>query len=376
MSETPGKPRRSARSARTRTPVAAGAGTTASALLAWFRANARDLPWRRARDPYAVWISEIMLQQTQVRTVIPYWQRWMRELPDVRALAEADEDRVLKLWEGLGYYSRARNLQRAARRVLGDFGGTLPATVEQLLELPGIGPYTAGAIASIAFNRPAPILDGNVTRVLARLKTLRGDPKTRTVSQRLWQEARELVEAAAGLADPHETNCAHVNQALMELGATVCTPASPACPQCPLARCCLARRARRQKDFPETPARPATTARTFATAVIEHRGRHLLRRRTDGDVNAGLWEFPNEEIGAEASAEAVLARWFRIPVERWTRLPDVRHAITRYRITQHVWRCTGSPSLERMLGEWRWVRRRELGGLALTGPHRKLANSL
>src|SRR5256712_12257328 len=187
-------------------------------LLQWFAQNARDLPWRRTRDPYAIWISEIMLQQTQVKTVIPYWQRWMRRLPDVRALARARPDAVLKLWEGLGYYLRARNLHQAARTIVDQHGGRFPEKFDEWVALPGIGRYTAGAICSIAFNQPTPVLDGNVMRVLARVFGIAGNPRAKEASAKLWNLAEALVREAAKRQRRDEQNCSHLNQALMELG--------------------------------------------------------------------------------------------------------------------------------------------------------------
>jgi endonuclease III len=180
-------------------------------LISWFTRSARDLPWRRTADPYAIWVSEVMLQQTQVRTVIPYWERWMTAFPTIAALAEADSDRVLKHWEGLGYYSRARNLQAAAREILRCHRGTIPATYEEVLNLPGVGEYTAGAICSIAFNQPTPVLDGNVVRVLTRLFAIGGDPKSQPTRGRLKGIAQRFAHAAASLPGPGK-NCSHVNQ--------------------------------------------------------------------------------------------------------------------------------------------------------------------
>ena len=202
-----------------------------TALLAWYRAHRRDLPWRRTRDPYAIWISEAMLQQTRVETVIPYWERFLARFPDVEALATADADDVIACWAGLGYYSRARNLHRAAQIVVERHAGRLPADVELLRELPGVGRYTAGAVASIAFDRPAPIVDGNVARVLARLFGIAADVRSRAVQERLWREAEELARGE----DPGA-----LNQALMELGAMVCTPRAPRCADCPWSRRCAA----------------------------------------------------------------------------------------------------------------------------------------
>jgi A/G-specific adenine glycosylase len=357
-------------------PPGSGTLPPVEPLLAWFDHSARDLPWRRTRDPYAVWISEIMLQQTQVRTVIPYWERWMRELPNVAALAEAAEERVLKLWEGLGYYSRARNLQRAAKRIAARPGGRFPENPAEILELPGIGRYTAGAIASIAFDQAEPILDGNVIRVLTRVLALPGDPKSRPVNEQLWTTASALVRTVAEATASGSRRCARFNQALMELGATVCTPSKPQCGACPWADACSARRLEQVDRFPQIAARPVVTARYFATAVLRHRQRHLVRRRNEDAVNAGFWEFPNVEIAHDDEPGPLIARWLGLSGVEWSRLPDLRHAITRYRITQRVVAATAEPDLRRVSGEWRWVTRRELDALALTGAHRRIARSL
>ena len=222
--------------ARTRRGSAGGGAevTLRAALLAWYRAERRDLPWRRTRDPYAIWVSETMLQQTRVEAVIPYYERFLARFPTVGALATADLDDVLSAWAGLGYYSRARNLKRAAEQVVADHAGCLPAAPDALRELPGIGRYTAGAIASIAFDRPAPIVDGNVARVLARLHGLREPIEQSAVRARLWAEAERLADGPA----PGD-----LNQALMELGARICVPGTPRCDACPVSPFCDARRA-------------------------------------------------------------------------------------------------------------------------------------
>src|SRR5271169_946329 len=211
-------------------------------LLDWFATNARDLPWRRTRDPYAIWVSEIMLQQTQVKTVIPFWNRWMRELPTIEVAAKAPSAKIHKLWEGLGYYTRVRNLQKAAQLIVERHDGVFPRTFAEVLELPGIGRYTAGAICSIAFNQPTPLLDGNVIRVLTRIFGIAENPKEKETNARLWQLAEELVSIAGGARlrraqikshgstesrPTEEQNCSHLNQSLMELGALVCTPRNP-----------------------------------------------------------------------------------------------------------------------------------------------------
>ena len=346
---------------------------TAALLTRWFDRNARDLPWRKTRDPYAIWISEVMLQQTQVQTVIPYWGRWMEKLPGIRELAGAPPELVLKLWEGLGYYSRARNLQRAACQILEEHKGVFPRDPDKILSLPGIGRYTAGAIASIALDQPEPILDGNVIRVLTRYFALEGDPKARPLNQRLWELASKLVQAAHFAEHLGDRRCARVNQALMELGATVCTPgAQPACVVCPVAQACEARRRGRPERFPELPPRVPITGRFFATGIIEHQGRFLLRLREDTEVNRGFWEFPNWETGASDSPETVLSERLGIPPNRWSSLPDLRHHITRYRMTQRVRCACFLPSPDWTNGTWLWATATELESLAMTAAHRKL----
>lgn len=338
------------------------------ALLPWFGGHARDLPWRRSRDPYAIWVSEIMLQQTQVQTVIPYWERWMQALPDLPALARAPEERVLKLWEGLGYYSRARNLQRAAR-LLVDRGTPVPDTVDALMALPGIGRYTAGAIASIAFLQPAPILDGNVIRVLTRLYALGGDPRASRLNAQLWNLATQLVQAAASTRAPNA--CSALNQGLMELGALICTPRNPECGQCPWRRQCKGRAEGRVHRLPggRRPAPPVHLRRVVV--VAEHGGRRWVRQRPPESVNGGFWEFPECELPAGSDAVRVAADWLGNASAQFEPLGQVRHAITRHRILLEVLHLRGKP--RRAPGQaTRWVSTSQLAALPLTGAHRRI----
>ena len=347
---------------------------TAELLTRWFDKNARDLPWRRTQDPYAVWISEVMLQQTQVQTVIPYWRRWMDKLPRIRDLAEAPPELVLKLWEGLGYYSRARNLQRSACQILENHNGEFPRDPSAILSLPGIGRYTAGAIASIALDQPEPILDGNVIRVLTRFFALEGDPKTRPLNQQLWELAAALVWVTHESTHLGDRRCARINQSLMELGATVCTPgAQPACGVCPVAGDCEARRRGQQERFPELPPRVPITGRFFATGIVAYEGRYLLRLREDTEVNRGFWEFPNWETGPSDPPEAVLSDQLGIPPNCWSSQPDLRHHITRYRMTQRIRCACFLPSPDWAKGTWLWATVTELESLAMTAAHRKLS---
>lgn len=261
-------------------------------LMEFFDTAHRELPWRGAEDPYHVWVSEVMLQQTRVETVIPYYRRWLERFPTLESLADAQRDEVLQLWKGLGYYRRARNLHRAADVVRERFGGELPDTVERLTELPGVGDYTAGAVASIAFSAAVPAVDGNVRRVLARLCDL-PDPT-----------ARELRERARVLLDSERPG--DFNQALMELGAQVCTPSSPSCGRCPVNGFCLAR-ARGTVDERPPPRRrgPVPEVEAAVAVLVDEVGRTVVRRRPDDGLLGGMWEFPTvEPDGDVRSAEA------------------------------------------------------------------------
>ena len=339
----------------------------AKELLQWFRAHARDLPWRRTRDPYAIWISEVMLQQTQVKTVVPYWERWMTRLPTVQALARAAEHRVLKLWEGLGYYSRARNLQRAAKMILAGHGGEFPATFDAVLALPGIGRYTAGAICSIAFNQPQPVVDGNVIRVLTRLFGLRGNPKERVANDKLWSLATDLVEGAQRL--DAQNGCSHFNQSVMELGATICLPQNPRCAECPVKSGCVARITNSVARFPEMPQRAVSTDRRIAAFVLEREGRYLVRRRPPRVVNQGLWEFPNVELNNGLTLAELARKHLGLDLAGARTLTAIRHTITRYRITMEVFRC---PAPRKRIAAGKWLTLQELKKLPFPSAHRKV----
>ena len=275
------------------------------ALLHWFSKNARTLPWRRTSEPYAIWVSEIMLQQTQVKTVISYWNRWMREIPTVEAAAKAPTEKIHKLWEGLGFYTRVRNLQKAAQVIQERHGGKFPEKFEEVLALPGIGRYTAGAICSIAFNQPTPILDGNVIRVLTRIFGIAENPKEKETNAKLWKLAEELVSYAKAQSSQRNA-CSHLNQSLMELGALVCTPRNARCLICPVKKMCVAFAKNRVEELPNLGKRETATARHFVAFAVECAGKFLVQQRPTGVVNANLWEFPNIEItGAQPNPEAV-----------------------------------------------------------------------
>lgn len=335
-------------------------------LVDWFRSSARDLPWRRTRDPYAIWISEIMLQQTQVKTVIPYWERWMQHFPSATSLAVADEQHVLKLWEGLGYYTRARNLQKAARIICEKHSGTFPRAFDDILALPGIGRYTAGAIASVAYGDPTPILDGNVIRVLSRQFALEGDPKSQANQTRLWELSTQLVIAS--------NSPSALNQGLMELGATICTPRDPQCQACPIRRTCEAFRLNRVTEFPQIPERRKPRQRRFVAYIFRHGDSVLVRKRSSNVVNANLWEFPNFEIlRGQAAAEKL--RFRKLLLRPFA---TIKHTITNNRITlqaSHAEVNGESSSLAvELSAEWRRIS--ELDRLPFSSAHAKLRSLL
>lgn len=350
-------------------------------LCAWFAAHRRELPWRASPDPYRVWISEAMLQQTRVETVIPYFERFLVRLPDVRSLAEAEEEEVLALWSGLGYYRRARALHAAARVVVERHDGVFPRTREAWLALPGVGPYTAGAVLSIAFDEREALVDGNVARVLCRLFGLELDPRSGPGARELWRRAEALVPAApeeAGTAV--EITPGTWNQGLMELGALVCTPRSPSCEACPWNRRCVARAEGREQELPRLPPREPARDVRLEVLLVHDGERCLLQRRPPSGRMAGMWELPTREL-AGASGERYL--W---PAEHAAALEDslrvgdalgsVRHTITRHRIEARVHRARAHDTRDALAGvgdaERRWADPAQRAELALTGMTRKI----
>ena len=342
-------------------------------LIRWFEANARDLPWRRRRTPYRVWLSEMMLQQTQVDTVIPYFRRFTKRFPTVGALADAPLDEVLKLWEGLGYYARARNLHRAARIVAHEFKGRFPKTVEGLMRLPGVGRYSAGAIASLAFGVDAPALDGNVARVLCRVFAIRRDPREARTRDELWSLAGSLLpKGQAG----------KFNEALMELGATICTPRAPKCEICPIAAHCEARRRGIQERLPVRHARKLTPHYDVTAAVIRHNGRVLIAQRPHEGMLGGLWEFPGGKRETGESLEECLRREIReelkLEIEVGEPVAVVKHAYTHFRITLHAFECrvlSGKPQATGV-ADFKWVRMSEIDRYAFAVTDRKIIQAL
>jgi A/G-specific adenine glycosylase len=330
----------------------------ATSLLAWFDAHQREMPWRNTRDPYAIWVSEIMLQQTQVATVIPYYLRFLKAFPTPASLAKAPEQRVLKLWEGLGYYSRARNLQKAAKVIVAEHGGRLPKTPEGLRHLPGIGRYTAGAIASIAFGLDEPVLDGNVMRVLSRLFEIHDVLQETDTQKRLWSLAEKLLPSG---------RAGDFNQAMMELGAMICTPRNPACENCPLAAPCRARKAGCQAELPIKKKSKAVPHYTIVAAVIHNaRGEILIDQRPAKGMLAGLWEFPGGNVESGETLEDALVREVKeevgLTVEVGELLDVTEHAYSHFRITMHTFACRRVAGRTRAIecDAVRWVRAKDL----------------
>lgn len=324
----------------------AEAGDARAALLDWFDLHQRDLPWRRTRDPYAIWLSEVMLQQTQVSTVIPYWERFLARFPTVSALAAAPLDEVLSLWSGLGYYSRARNLHRAANEVVARHGGALPASHSELLALPGFGRYTAGAVASIAFGLPEPIVDGNVARVLSRVRAIEGAPGDRERDKALWAEAGRWVEGKR----PGD-----LNQALMELGATVCRPEAPLCLLCPLRPGCRAHREDRIAELPPVRVRPPRKKLTVVAGVWRRGEALLLGKRRAKGLFGGLWELPCVEVCA--NPERALGEALGCEVRLGSALGEVKRTLTHRDLTVTLFevRDGGEPEAGRTYAELRWA---------------------
>lgn len=348
-------------------------GAVTAALLAWFARAQRDLPWRRTRDPYRIWVSEIMLQQTQVATVIPYYERFLERFPTVCALAGASLDQVLSLWQGLGYYARARHLHAAAQQVCERYDGVLPADVHALLKLPGVGEYTAGAIASIAYQQDVLAIDGNVVRVLCRLTDEERRPSAPGVRARLRALGQTLLPPGQAGA---------YNQALMELGATVCTPSSPDCRQCPLAAHCLAHARGTQAQRPVPEPRRQPPLRQMATAIIEREGRLLIVRRVPSGLLGGLWETPGVEVAPGEQAPLALAQglhtWLELDVGVEAELAVVRHAYTHLRVQVRAYRANALGAA-RTSGPWdavHWLAPGERAAYGLTGVTTRLLDRI
>ncbi|MFB1083317.1 A/G-specific adenine glycosylase [Jeotgalibacillus sp. JSM ZJ347] len=339
-------------------------------LVGWFEEEMRDLPWRENQDPYRVWVSEIMLQQTRVDTVIPYYNRFMEQFPTIEALANAPEDQVLKAWEGLGYYSRARNLQAAVREVHETYSGIVPDNPKEISALKGVGPYTAGAILSIAYDKPEPAVDGNVMRVMSRILSIYDDI-AKPASRKIFESAvRELI---------YKENPSYFNQALMELGAIVCTPTSPSCFLCPVQIHCAAFEEGSQQELPVKSKKKAAKTVELLTVIAENnKGEILVTQRPEQGLLANMWEFPSfEKDGADARGQMteLLCSDYHVEAvvnnEEWM-VQD--HIFTHLIWKMQVGRATVNESDIALPEQTKWVSKDEIEKLAMPVSHRKIAN--
>ncbi|MEW6234129.1 MAG: A/G-specific adenine glycosylase [Candidatus Omnitrophota bacterium] len=342
-------------------------------LLAWFKRTARDLPWRRTRDPYAIWISEIMLQQTRVETVIPYYLRFLDRFPNIAALAQAKQDDLLKLWEGMGYYRRALHLHKAAKIIANEYDGVFPQTLEEWKRLPGVGDYTAGAVASIAFGVRAPALDGNAKRVLARLGGEQGCIDESATAQRLRALAKSLLPAKEPGA---------FNQAIMELGAQLCTPKQPLCCECPIRKYCAAASQGFQKNIPVRKSKKPVPHRVVVAAAILKNGRYLLGKRPPGGMLEGLWEFPGGKVEGDETQEAALRREIQeelgICVRVGRLIASVDHVYSHLAVTIHLYLCEPMEEKPHAIyhSEIKWIPRSQLRRYAFPAANVKFLDYL
>lgn len=345
-----------------------------SELLRWFDAHRREMPWRQTKDPYSIWLSEIMLQQTRVDQAMPYYLRFMERFPTVHDLAAADQHDVLMLWEGLGYYSRGRNLHKAAKKVAFELGGAFPADYQGLLTLPGIGPYTAAAVASIVYGQPHAVVDGNVIRVISRLIGLTDDVRKASSLQAIKDAAQELI-------DPQ--NPGDFNQALMELGSLVCTPRNPACSSCPWSVQCQAYRTVQTDVIPYKAKKAPVPHHHIAIGIVEDgQGRLLISRRREDAMLGGLWEFPGGKLETDETPEQAVVREMEeevgIRVTVTAPFIQIKHAYSHFKITLHSFRCRWVEGEATALSgtELRWVRPEELTDFPFPKANRKLTEAL
>lgn len=342
-------------------------------LLRWYKRHQRKLPWRKDPDPYNVWISEIMLQQTQIPTALPYYDRWMKRFPTIHDLECAPLDSVLKCWEGLGYYARARNLHQAAQKIVKDFGGKIPSDYQECLKLPGVGRYTAGAILSIAYNKETPVLDGNVTRLLTRLFLIRQKVQERTTQEKLWKISESLIPQGEARS---------FNQALMELGSLVCTPQKPKCLLCPLRTVCKAFEKGIQEALPLQAEKKPLKQIQVAVAIIWRNGKLLIQKRPLEGLWGGLWEFAGGKKERGETIQSCLQRELKeelgIKVEVGKKRGRFKHQYTSFKVDLHVFDCqieSGRPKALWAI-EYRWVKLDQLSSFAFPAANRKIIDNL
>lgn len=347
----------------------------ASELVAWQRLHGRHgLPWQQTRDPYRVWLSEIMLQQTQVAAVIPYYQRFLARFPDVAALAHAPSEEVMALWAGLGYYARARNLHACAQTVVREWSGLFPANAKGLNTLAGIGPSTAAAIAAFCYAERIAILDGNVKRVLARYFAIEGDVTSKAVEQRLWAHATQALPSAAQLKRDPDIMSAYT-QGLMDLGATLCTRSQPACKTCPIQSGCEAFKQNRTQELPWPRARKIIPERSTGMLIACHQGKVLLEKRPDSGIWGGLWSLP--EVASQTPSQAYCAS-FGLVARRTQSLPAFQHIFTHFRLTiEPVLAHVNTPDIPNPHpAQLAWIPYEQLSVLGMPTPVRKLMDGL
>ncbi len=342
-------------------------------LLIWYDANKRDMPWRHTKDPYRILLSEFMLQQTQVDTVIPYYHRFLEAFPTVHHLAKAPQDKILKAWEGLGYYARARNLHKAAQAISLQFDGTVPNTYDTLKSLPGFGPYTTAAVLSIAYNKDHAVLDGNVIRVLTRLFNIHEDVTQNTVKKHLWELAESLLSKG---------HAGDYNQAIMELGATICTPKNPNCPTCPLVKVCEGFQANEHETLPIKAKKKPRPHHTWGAGIVWHNNKVLITQRPQNGLLGGLWEFPAGTQQPNETLQETCIRGIKetvgIDIHIQDRFRSVKHAFTHFSITVHAFQCQYIKGNTQTLtcDAFAWVSLKELSDYAFTRTSRKLSDML
>lgn len=343
------------------------------ALLKWYQRHHRSLPWRETGDPYCIWVSEVMLQQTQVNTVIPYYHRFIERFPCIKDLAESNIQEVLKSWEGLGYYSRARNLHEAAKRVLDQYKGNLPETPAEFQNLPGVGDYINAAVQSIAFNHPLPVVDGNVKRVLARLFQME-EPVNQSTTHKVFKEKADKLLAASQPGT--------FNQAIMELGATICKPARPLCPKCPVRGYCAAFREGNTGQYPKRLISRPVKEHHIATAVVRKNGRLLITLRKPDGLLGGLWEFPGGKVLKNESPEDACKREIKeevnLDIKIESHLTMIRHAYTHFKIKMDVFLCTYASGKIRLNGpvDFKWIRPENITNYPFPGANHKFFPAL
>ena len=343
-------------------------------LLRWYAANKRDLPWRNTKEPYHILVSEVMLQQTQMETVLPYYERWMRVFPDIGTLAKSPQEKVLKLWEGLGYYSRARNLHQTAQEVVEKYNAEFPSDFKAIHSLKGIGRYSAGAIASIAFNQEKPIVDGNVLRVLSRVYTIDKPIDVLKNTESFWELQEKLIPKG---------QARYFNQALMELGALICTPANPGCGLCPIREHCKARQENRQEHFPVRQKRKKTVKIDAAAVIFRSEGLYLLRQRPLGQIMGGLWEFPewklsrNKPLSADQikkRAQKEAEKHFKIKTVRLKHLGAIKRNYTHHLEKMEVYLAeTAQGDIQKEEWPQVWIEKKDFKKYPFSSAHAKIA---